>query len=192
MQQMLTSTYRWLIGRPSYMLLTASDTRLAETSPEPFRRAWLGLMVLSGLWGAAMAYLYGGAWSLFGEVTGMPLMPAAAVTVAMAGWLYRRAIVTLARGLAGGRGAQASPVASAMVVLAAIHLTQVYLHATYKYPREMNWMSGVVILFVVLGMAFTGQLLRWDANGVWSVTVGAEMAGVQALLNQNFAEPTCH
>ena len=66
--------------------------------------------------------------------------------------------------------------ASAMVALVVIHLTQVYLHATYKFPREMNWMTGVVLFFVVLAMAFTGQLLRWDANGVWSVYVATEMA----------------
>ncbi len=67
--------------------------------------------------------------------------------------------------------------ATAMVMLAVIHMLQVFLHASYKFPRELNWMSGVVVLFVVLGMAFTGQLLRWDANGVWSVVVAAEMAG---------------
>jgi ubiquinol-cytochrome c reductase cytochrome b subunit len=77
--------------------------------------------------------------------------------------------------------------ATAMVTLAAIHMTQVFLHATYKYPREMNWMSGVVVLFVVLGMAFTGQLLRWDANGVWSVFVATEMAARAPLVGTAIA-----
>ena len=66
--------------------------------------------------------------------------------------------------------------ASAMVMLTVMHMCQVYLHATYKYPRELNWMSGVVLMMVVFGMAFSGQLLRWDDNGVWSVMVAAEMA----------------
>ena len=77
--------------------------------------------------------------------------------------------------------------ATAMVVLAVIHMMQVFLHAAYKFPRELNWMSGVVLLFVVLGMAFTGQLLRWDANGVWSVTVAAEMAGRAPLIGPAIA-----
>lgn len=78
--------------------------------------------------------------------------------------------------------------ASAMVMLMVMHLLQVYLHATYKYPRELNWMSGVVLMMVVFAMAFTGQLLRWDDNGVWSVMVAAEMAARAPLVGTWLSE----
>ena len=67
--------------------------------------------------------------------------------------------------------------ASGMIILVGVHMIRVYITASYKFPREMSWISGVFLLFLTIIMGFTGQLLRWDANGVWSSVVAAENLG---------------
>jgi ubiquinol-cytochrome c reductase cytochrome b subunit len=66
---------------------------------------------------------------------------------------------------------------SGMVVLVLAHMTQVFLHGAYKYPRELTWCLGVFLLLCTLGMFLTGQILRWDPDAYWGLGVGGSMAG---------------
>ncbi len=66
---------------------------------------------------------------------------------------------------------------SGMVVMLLVHMTQVFLHGAYKYPRELTWLVGVVLLVCTLGMFFSGQILRWDPDAYWGLGVAGSMAG---------------
>ena len=62
-----------------------------------------------------------------------------------------------------------------MVAVVLIHMAQVFLFGAYKFPRELTWILGVCMLLMTLGMAFTGQVLRFDQDAYWGLGIGASI-----------------
>ena len=62
-----------------------------------------------------------------------------------------------------------------MVALVLIHMVQVFLFGAYKFPRELTWIIGVLLLLMTLGMAFSGQVLRFDQDAYWGLGIGASI-----------------
>ncbi len=72
--------------------------------------------------------------------------------------------------------------ASAMVLLVVLHMLRVIYYGAYKFPREVTWFTGVVLLLIVIGFGFTGYLLPWDQKSYWATTVGTRIAGTPPLI----------
>ncbi len=62
-----------------------------------------------------------------------------------------------------------------MVAIVLIHMVQVFLFGAYKFPRELTWIVGVFLLLMTLGMAFSGQVLRFDQDAYWGLGIGASI-----------------
>jgi ubiquinol-cytochrome c reductase cytochrome b subunit len=75
-----------------------------------------------------------------------------------------------------------------MVIVMAIHMTQVFLWGAYKYPRELTWISGIVLLVLTLAMSFSGQVLRFDSDSYWGIGIGAAIMGRVPLIGAQLVD----
>jgi quinol-cytochrome oxidoreductase complex cytochrome b subunit len=77
--------------------------------------------------------------------------------------------------------------ASAMIVLMTIHLLQTLVWGAYKKPREVQWVVGVLLFFVVLSMGLTGYLLPWDLDAYFATQVSVNIAGTVPMIGTAIA-----
>ncbi|MBA2614210.1 MAG: cytochrome b N-terminal domain-containing protein [Actinobacteria bacterium] len=61
--------------------------------------------------------------------------------------------------------------ASVFIILLFLHMGRVFLFGAYKYPRELNWLVGAVLLLMAMGEGLTGYLLPWDQTSYWATVV---------------------
>ena len=69
-----------------------------------------------------------------------------------------------------------------MIAFCVAHMLRVFITGSYKKPRELNWVAGVVLLLLTLAFGFTGYLLPWDQKALWGSTVGSEILGIVPLI----------
>jgi quinol-cytochrome oxidoreductase complex cytochrome b subunit len=66
--------------------------------------------------------------------------------------------------------------ANVMVVTVMLHMARAFYTGAYRKPREFNWLIGMGLLVITLGLSFTGYLLPWDQLAYWAITIGANIA----------------
>jgi quinol-cytochrome oxidoreductase complex cytochrome b subunit len=72
--------------------------------------------------------------------------------------------------------------ASCFIILMFMHMGRVFLFGAYKYPRELNWIIGVLLLAIGMFEGFTGYLLPWDQTSYWATVVGININGTAPFL----------
>jgi ubiquinol-cytochrome c reductase cytochrome b subunit len=77
--------------------------------------------------------------------------------------------------------------ASFIVVAAVVHLLRVFFYASYKAPREVTWLSGVVMLLLILAFSLSGYLLPWDQKAYWATTVTINIAAGTPIIGEQVA-----
>ena len=147
---------RLQLGKPIGDALSHPVPRRSASWAYVFGSASLTVLILQFVTGICLAFVYvpsaGEAWSSLQQLN----------QVQTFGWFIRAL---------HGWGS------NFMVAIVLIHMIQVFLFGAYKYPRELTWIVGVFLLLLTLGMAFTGQVLRFDQDAYWGLGIGASIMG---------------
>ena len=72
--------------------------------------------------------------------------------------------------------------ANIMIIMVILHMLRVFFHAAYRPPRELNWMTGVLLFFITITFGFSGYLLPMNQLSYWATKVGTEIAGAIPLI----------
>ena len=78
--------------------------------------------------------------------------------------------------------------ASVFIILLFFHMARVFLYGAYKYPRELNWIIGVLLLAMGMLEGFTGYLLPWDQTAYWATVVGINLNGTAPVVGPFLAQ----
>lgn len=72
--------------------------------------------------------------------------------------------------------------ANLLIVMIVLHMARVFWTGSYRAPRELNWMVGVIMLFIVIAFSLTGYLLPWDTTSYWASEVTIQLVGLAPFL----------
>ena len=78
--------------------------------------------------------------------------------------------------------------AQLMVAFVFLHMCRVFYTGSYKKPRQFNWVVGVILFLLTLGLSFTGYLLPWDQLAFWAITVGTNIGGYFPVIGNSLRE----
>lgn len=77
--------------------------------------------------------------------------------------------------------------ANVMIVLVLMHMARIAYYKIYRAPRELHWLSGVILLMLTLFTAFTGYLLPWTSLSFWGASVGTEIPSAVPLVGEQIS-----
>ena len=75
-----------------------------------------------------------------------------------------------------------------MIILIFLHMGRTFVFGAYKYPRELNWVIGVLLLVLTLAMGFTGYLLPFDQRSFWATVVGVNINASNPVIGPYLAD----